>query len=197
MSPSFNPVRLLLALTLACSTASMLAQRGGGGMGPSGGMRPGGDRGFGSIGRSREIGPVLSPNTSVHSSGKIGSTHAMVQVGPPGRWWDDKKFAKHIGIADDQRKRMDSIFNENKHSLSASYAALQQEESTLNKLVHAKQPDEQKIMAQIDQVAQARADLEKSATRMLLALRRELSDEQWSKLEEKTVETKPAAPDEP
>jgi len=43
-------------------------------------------------------------------------------------------------------------------------------------------PDEQQILTQIDRVAQARADLEKSAARMLLSIRRELTPDQVKKL---------------
>jgi Spy/CpxP family protein refolding chaperone len=42
--------------------------------------------------------------------------------------------------------------------------------------------DEAKILAQIDRVADARADLEKANARMLLAIREVLTPEQWSKL---------------
>jgi hypothetical protein len=40
------------------------------------------------------------------------------------------------------------------------------------------------VVAQIDNVAQARANLEKSNTLMLLAIRRVLTVEQWKKLKD-------------
>jgi len=49
-------------------------------------------------------------------------------------------------------------------------------------LVSADQPDEAKIIAQIDKVAQARAELEKADARMLLGIRRLLTPEQYNKL---------------
>ena len=48
----------------------------------------------------------------------------------------------------------------------------------------ADQPDEGKIVGQIDRVAQARAELEKANARMLLAIRQVLTPEQWKKLQE-------------
>lgn len=198
-------LRLLLAATLVFALPAARAQHGGGGGmgGPPGGMgggMGGGMRGAGGMGgfggdpsRNDSISggsgnnPMSSGMTSssgtMRSSGTISTPHAMVRVGPPGRWWDDKKFANSIGIEEGQRKRMDTIFNQNKGPLSENFSSLQHAETQLNKLVRAKQPDETKILAQIDQVAQARADLEKSATKMLLALRRELSPEQWDKLQ--------------
>jgi len=50
-------------------------------------------------------------------------------------------------------------------------------------LLAADQPDEGKILAQIDRVAQARAELEKANARMLLGLRRVLTSDQWKTLQ--------------
>ena len=49
-------------------------------------------------------------------------------------------------------------------------------------LVAADPPDENKLIAQIDRVAQARAELEKANARMLLGIRRQLTHDQWLKL---------------
>jgi len=50
-------------------------------------------------------------------------------------------------------------------------------------LMAADQPDETKLLAQIDKVAQARAELEKANGRMLVGMRRILTPEQWKKLQ--------------
>ena len=47
-------------------------------------------------------------------------------------------------------------------------------------------PDEPKILAQIDRVAQARAELEKANARLLLGIRRVLTPDQWKKLQADT-----------
>jgi Spy/CpxP family protein refolding chaperone len=44
-------------------------------------------------------------------------------------------------------------------------------------------PDEPKILAQIDKIAQARAELEKANARFLLGIRRVLTQDQWKKLQ--------------
>ena len=59
-------------------------------------------------------------------------------------------------------------------------------------LVSADQPDEAKILAQIDRVAQARAELEKANARMLLDIRRVLTPEQWQKLKAESPAPRPA-----
>jgi Spy/CpxP family protein refolding chaperone len=61
-------------------------------------------------------------------------------------------------------------------------AVVQKEEAIMEPLVSAEQPDEAKIVAQIDKVAQARAELEKANARILLGIRRVLTPEQWNKL---------------
>ena len=62
-------------------------------------------------------------------------------------------------------------------------AALEKQEVTMQPLVDAERPDEAKVTAQIDKVAQARADLEKSNAKMLLAIRRILTVDQWKQLQ--------------
>ncbi len=77
---------------------------------------------------------------------------------------------------------MDDIFNSNRLKLIDQFAALQKEEAIMEPLVSADPPDEPKLLAQIDRVAQARAELEKANARMLLGLRRQLTHEQFLKL---------------
>jgi periplasmic protein CpxP/Spy len=62
-------------------------------------------------------------------------------------------------------------------------AALQKEEAILEPLLEADRPDETMVLSQIDRVAQARAELEKSNARMLLGFRGVLTLDQWKKLQ--------------
>lgn len=108
-------------------------------------------------------------------------------LGPRGmhaRWWDNPQIAQKIGLTEDQRKKMDDIFQQNRLKLVDLDANLRKEEIAMEPLVNADQPDEPKLLAQIDRVAQARAELEKANARMLLGLRRVLTAEQWKKLQE-------------
>jgi len=85
-----------------------------------------------------------------------------LRLGPPGRWWDDPEFIKKLGLSDDQQKKMDDIFNSARLNLIDLFAAGQKEEAIMEPLVAADPPDENKLLAQIDRVAQARAELEKA-----------------------------------
>jgi protein CpxP len=102
--------------------------------------------------------------------------------GPGGRWWGNPELVQKLGITNDQIKKMDDILQQHRLSLVDLHATLDKQELILEPLVSADQPDESRILAQIDKVAQARADLEKANARMLLDIRRVLTQEQWQKL---------------
>jgi Spy/CpxP family protein refolding chaperone len=140
--------------------------------------------------------------------GGVGATNALGQDGPgapppppmqsnrppmerafrggPGRgmgkWWDNPDVAKDLNLQADQKQKMDAIFDQSRTKLIDQHASLQKEETALEPLMNADSPDESKILAQIDKIAQARAELEKSNARMLLAVRQVLTQEQWTKL---------------
>ena len=132
----------------------------GGGAEPGGGSMPGGSsRDIGGPGDTRD-GPL--PDTSSQSSATMSTVRGGLQLGPPGRWWDDKHFAKTLHLRPEQKKRMDRLFDENRANLVSRYQALQQEESKMESLARGQTLDESALFAQIDRVSQARADLEKA-----------------------------------
>lgn len=101
---------------------------------------------------------------------------------PGGRWWTRPEMAQRLGLTVDQTKKMDDIFQQFRLKLIDLNASVQKEEAIMEPLVGAEQPDETKIVAQIDKVALARAELQKANARMLLGIRRLLTPEQWNKL---------------
>lgn len=116
--------------------------------------------------------------------------HAQMQPGPMrkafperfGRWWDRPEIAQQLGLTAQQKQKMDDIFQDSRLKLIDLHANLEKQQVILQPLIESDQPDEGKILAQIDAVAQARAELEKGNARMLLGLRRVLTQEQWTKL---------------
>jgi Spy/CpxP family protein refolding chaperone len=105
-----------------------------------------------------------------------------LQTGLPDRWWKNPATAQSLGLTADQQKKMDDTFQQSRLKLIDLNAALEKEEVTLEPLVAAEPLDESKVTAQIDRVAQARAELEKANGRMLLGIRKQLTPEQWTKL---------------
>jgi Spy/CpxP family protein refolding chaperone len=105
------------------------------------------------------------------------------RMGPHGRWWDNPDIAQKVGLSADQQKKMDDIFQQSRLKLIDQHAAVEKEEAILEPLLSADQPDEARILAQIDKVAQSRAELEKANARMLLGLRGVLTTAQWKTLQ--------------
>ncbi len=103
---------------------------------------------------------------------------------PPGKWWTDPGLVQRLGLSTDQQTRMDSIFQQSRLKLIDLSAALQKEEAVMEPLLEAEHPDEAKVVAQIDRIAQARAELEKANARMLLGFRATLSQDQWKRLQD-------------
>jgi protein CpxP len=111
--------------------------------------------------------------------------------GPPGRWWNNPDMVQKLSLTADQQRKMDDIFQQSRLKLIDLNAALQKDEVILEPLMAADQPDEGKILGQIDRIAQGRAELEKANARMLLGIRRVLSADQWKTL---SAETPPPPP---
>ena len=104
--------------------------------------------------------------------------------GGRGEWWNNPKTVEQLKLTDEQRKAMDSILMEHRKTLIDLKATLEKAELGMQPLLGADQPNESQVLAQIDKVAQARADLEKANARFLLGLRRKLTPDQWKRLQE-------------
>ena len=114
---------------------------------------------------------------------KTTPTDAL-QTGLKGTWWREASWIKTLELTPDQRKKMDDAFLQNRIRLIDLSAVLEKEELLLEPLVENIRPeDEAKILAQIDKVADARAGLEKANSRMLLAIRQILTQDQSNKLQ--------------
>lgn len=103
--------------------------------------------------------------------------------GSRGRWWNNPRIIEQLKLTDDQRKDMDQILHQHLETLIDMRANLEKAELDMQPLMGADQPNESAILAQIDKVAQARAELEKANARFLLALRAKLTPEQWKALQ--------------
>lgn len=173
----------LALLAVLCAPQVAAAQHHGGGGGGFGGGMPGGRiSGEGMGGRMGDRGHFDRPSSAPNIGRSPVGMHAGLQLGPPGRWWDDKHFVKQLKLSDDQQRHMDAIFEQNKGMLVKRYEALEQEEQRMEALTHAKTLDETALFAQIDRIEQARADLGKATTHYLVQLRSELDQDQIEKL---------------
>ncbi|HUB83271.1 MAG TPA: periplasmic heavy metal sensor [Bryobacteraceae bacterium] len=160
------PIRKSAILLFVCAATAM-AQ-------PPQGRGPGGPpMGGPGIPGDRETPPPPRPNRP-----------PMERSLPPGTWWRNPEMAQKLGINSDQEKKIEDVFQQHRLTLVDLDAAVRKEEITLEPLMSADSPDEAKTLAQIDKVAQARAELEKANARFLFAIRRVLTADQWKKLQE-------------
>jgi Spy/CpxP family protein refolding chaperone len=103
--------------------------------------------------------------------------------GDHGRWWNNPKIVEQLKLTDEQRKAMDETLLQHREKLIDLRASLDKAELAMEPLMGQDQPNEAGILAQIDKVAQARAELEKANARFLLAIRGKLTPEQWKQLQ--------------
>jgi protein CpxP len=99
--------------------------------------------------------------------------------GVHGRWWNNPKVVERLKLTDEQRKDFDGIFLAHREKLIDLHANLEKAELAMEPLMRDDAPNEAGILAQIDKIAQARAELEKANARFLLAIRAKLTPEQW------------------
>jgi Spy/CpxP family protein refolding chaperone len=103
--------------------------------------------------------------------------------GEHGRWWNNPAVADRLKLTDTQRKAMDDTLQQHRETLVDLRGSLEKSELELEPMMKQDQPNESQILAQIDKVAQARAELEKANARFLLAIRSKLTPEQWKQME--------------
>jgi len=106
-------------------------------------------------------------------------------MGPPelGKWWKNSEVVAKLQLSDAQIKQIEDTFLDYRLKLIDLHAEVERQETRLQPLIEADQPDEAKVGAQIDLVIAARGKLEKANTMMMLAIRKVLSVEQWKKLQ--------------
>jgi len=101
-----------------------------------------------------------------------------------GRWWNNPRIVERLKLSDEQRKSFDEILFQHRETLIDLRGSLAKAELELEPLIRDDQPNETRILAQIDKVAQSRAELEKANARYLLAIRGKLTPEQWKQVQE-------------
>jgi protein CpxP len=159
----------VLARTLAVGAMALAALAVAGAQGPPAGG-PGGGQGFGRGGGFWANRPPME-----RALGPMGA--------PEGRFWNNPNVISKLNLTEDQRKGMDQVLQQHLTTLVDLHANLEKAELALEPLMKDDQPNESRILAQIDQVAQARAELEKANARFLLAIRAKLTPEQWKSLQ--------------
>jgi Spy/CpxP family protein refolding chaperone len=107
-----------------------------------------------------------------------------LQSAVKGTFWRDVNWISVLDLSTDQQRRMDDIFQQFRLKLIDDNAALSKEEVMIEPLWRddLSSSSEAKLLAQIDRIAEARAQLEKTNSRMLVSLLKVMTPEQRAKL---------------
>ncbi len=108
-----------------------------------------------------------------------------------GTWWKNSETVAKLQLSDDQVKKIEAAFYNHRLKLVDLRADLEKQELQLHPLLDADQPDEQKVVSQIDQITMSRGRLEKENALMMLGMRRVLTVDQWKKLQTMRDERRP------
>jgi heavy-metal resistance protein len=122
--------------------------------------------------------------------GSPASPLKTLQATMNGAFWRNPEWIRVLELSADQQKKMDDIFQQYRLKLIDLNASLQKEELILEPLLSGTKPApdaEAKITSQVDRIADARAELEKANSRMLVNILQVLNADQWSKLPLKTT----------
>ena len=113
-------------------------------------------------------------------------------MGLRGKWWNNSELVKQLGLTDVQIGQIENVFQHYRPQLMDAHSTLLQQEAVLEPLVEGEHPNVAQITAQIDKIAQSRANLEKLNAQMLLAIRQLLRADQWKQLRLRPVMRPPA-----
>ncbi|HZP04458.1 MAG TPA: Spy/CpxP family protein refolding chaperone [Terracidiphilus sp.] len=137
-------------------------------------------------------GPGMGPGFGEH---RPPMERAFRFDGTRGQFWNNPKIVERLKLTDDQRKAMDGILQQHRMTLIDLRANVEKAELQMEPLMRADDPNENAILAQIDKIAQARAELEKANARFLLALRGKLTPDQWKQVQQFREDRGPGRPD--
>ncbi len=105
---------------------------------------------------------------------------------PPARWpwWRDADVQRTVGLSADQVQRLDAIVKEREEALAPFIAEWRRQLEVLNQMARERQVSIEEFSIQASRVDSLYTKLTESRTIMLYRMSRELSDEQYAKLQE-------------
>jgi Spy/CpxP family protein refolding chaperone len=112
----------------------------------------------------------------------IGPGMSTMRI-PPGTWWRDSETVQKLNLTDAQAQQIEKAFQDTRQALELAGRNLHQQELALDPLINTEPLDEARISAQLDAIAQARLNLEKVNSSMLMAVRKALTLDQWKTLQ--------------
>jgi Spy/CpxP family protein refolding chaperone len=113
---------------------------------------------------------------------------------PDGKWWKRPRIAAAVGLTPDQTREIEAIFSKARPQLIDRKADLEKKQGELEDAVEAND-DRKTIAARVEEVEDARAELQKARILMVLDMKRVLRPEQWDRLVKMREEAQRMRPD--
>jgi TonB family protein len=108
----------------------------------------------------------------------------------PGKWWKNSQIVKQLQLKEFQVAQIEQIFTSHQNGLHSANVELNKRELQLKILMQADPIQDAQAQTAIEQVAMARAELEKANSSMMLSIRKTLSKKQWNILDRNLISQK-------
>ena len=118
--------------------------------------------------------PGPSAEAGSHWPSGLGAHH--------GKFWKKGDFRRKLELTEDQVRSLEQIFARNEQTLADLEADVEKKKTDFDALLADDRDDDKRIMAEVDLLEKARANLGKARVTMLLAMRKILTPEQREKL---------------
>ena len=115
--------------------------------------------------------------------GLTASAQTLPSNAASGKWWKNSQIVKQLQLKESQVAQIEQVFLSHQNKLLSANAELEKRELQLKTLMQADSMQEAQAQKAIEQVAMARAELEKANASMMLSIRKNISKEQWNKLD--------------
>ena len=100
---------------------------------------------------------------------------------PEGKWWKRPRVAAAVGLTAEQTRDIEAIFSKARPDLIDRKAELEKKQGELDDAIEAN-ADRKAIASRVEEVEDARAELQKTRILMLLDMKQVLRAEQWDRL---------------
>ena len=100
---------------------------------------------------------------------------------PDGKWWKRPRIAAAVNLTADQAREIEAIFSKARPQLIDRKADLEKKQGALEDALDSS-ADRKEIAARVEEVEDARAELQKARILMVLDMKHVLRPEQWDRL---------------
>jgi len=103
-------------------------------------------------------------------------------------WWTNAAVVARLGLIEDQKKKIEAIAERHRQPLAQNKADLEREEAALARMLDAEVLEARVITAQSERVVAARAELERTNSKLTLEMREILTRAQWAQLQQEKLQ---------